>query len=125
MVGAAGFEPATPASRRRCSTKLSYAPTPEAALIDEGQIPGKQGLATRGGRLGCNARGLAISRPPGRRRAPRRPAAGGWCNGNTAVFGTVILGSSPSPPASLRERRKRRRAADASASSALQAGAAH
>ena len=24
---------------------------------------------------------------------------GGWCNGNTAVFGTVVLGSSPSPPA--------------------------
>ena len=25
--------------------------------------------------------------------------AGEWCNGNTAVFGTVILGSSPSSPA--------------------------
>jgi hypothetical protein len=24
---------------------------------------------------------------------------GEWCNGNTAVFGTVILGSSPSSPA--------------------------
>src|SRR5690606_12342531 len=39
--------------------------------------------------------------------APRRDAlrrrerrtAGEWCNGNTTVFGTVILGSSPSSPA--------------------------
>ena len=27
MVGARGFEPPAPASRRRCSTRLSYAPT--------------------------------------------------------------------------------------------------
>ena len=27
MVGAAGFEPATPASRTQCSTGLSHAPT--------------------------------------------------------------------------------------------------
>ena len=26
MVGVTGFEPATPASRRQCSTKLSYTP---------------------------------------------------------------------------------------------------
>ena len=26
MVGETGFEPATPASRRQCSTKLSYTP---------------------------------------------------------------------------------------------------
>lgn len=34
--------------------------------------------------------------------APHRACAvpaGEWCNGNTAVFGTVILGSSPSSPA--------------------------
>ena len=30
--------------------------------------------------------------------APAAPA-GEWCNGNTAVFGTVVLGSSPSSPA--------------------------
>ena len=30
MVGVAGLEPATPASRRRCSTKLSYTPTGDA-----------------------------------------------------------------------------------------------
>lgn len=42
--------------------------------------------------------------------APRRDAlhrrehrtAGEWCNGNTTVFGTVILGSSPSSPATVR-----------------------
>lgn len=27
--------------------------------------------------------------------------AGEWCNGNTPVFGTVILGSSPSSPATI------------------------
>ena len=27
MVGAAGFEPATPCSQGRCATKLRYAPT--------------------------------------------------------------------------------------------------
>ncbi len=33
-----------------------------------------------------------------------RDPAGEWCNGNTAVFGTVVLGSSPSSPASLSRR---------------------
>lgn len=33
--------------------------------------------------------------------ASRALPAGEWCNGNTAVFGTVILGSSPSSPAKL------------------------
>jgi hypothetical protein len=32
MVGAAGFEPATPSSRTRCATRLRYAP-PKAWLI--------------------------------------------------------------------------------------------
>ena len=27
MIGVTGFEPATPASRRQCSTKLSYTPS--------------------------------------------------------------------------------------------------
>ncbi len=27
LVGVKGFEPSTPASRRRCSTRLSYTPT--------------------------------------------------------------------------------------------------
>src|SRR3954471_22362737 len=31
MVGVAGFEPATPASRTQCSTGLSHTPTKEAA----------------------------------------------------------------------------------------------
>src|SRR5579859_2906975 len=29
MVGVRGFEPPAPASRRQCSTRLSYTPTPE------------------------------------------------------------------------------------------------
>src|SRR5678815_4646435 len=34
MVGARGFEPPTPWSRTRCSTRLSHAPTEDPALID-------------------------------------------------------------------------------------------
>jgi hypothetical protein len=42
----------------------------------------------------------AISTPP--RGGPLAGVpAGEWCNGNTAVFGTVILGSSPSSPANF------------------------
>ena len=33
MVGVRGFEPPAPASRRQCSTRLSYTPT-EAKSID-------------------------------------------------------------------------------------------
>src|SRR4051794_615544 len=32
MVGVAGFEPATPASRTRCSTRLSHTPTARKRL---------------------------------------------------------------------------------------------
>ena len=66
---------------------------------------------------GRKAHGKALSREvatPGRVRylpvppsgptpcqARRAVPAGEWCNGNTAVFGTVILGSSPGIPANL------------------------
>ena len=36
---------------------------------------------------------------PGRTAPPVHRSGGEWCNGNTTVFGTVILGSSPSSPA--------------------------
>src|SRR5258708_11604367 len=49
----------------------------------------------------CEARGGALSRPPSRPTSDAAIPAGEWCNGNTAVFGTVILGSSPSSPANL------------------------
>ena len=38
MVGERGFEPPAPASRRQCSTRLSYSPT-----RDSGRIPKKAG----------------------------------------------------------------------------------
>ena len=105
LVGAAGFEPATPASRRRCSTRLSYAPTRGAAYRR-----GVQGAQASLGRA-ANDRLFGVVAMAWAMRYPDRPApdaqrrcarpVGGWCNGNTAVFGTVILGSSPSPPAIL------------------------
>lgn len=35
LVGVIGFEPTTPASRRQCSTKLSYTPTHDNLLKNE------------------------------------------------------------------------------------------
>ena len=104
MVGVAGFEPATPASRTRCSTRLSHTPKLGGRYIEEGP-PSGNGLGREalsvgaiGGRR-CAWRAPALFPPAGpRRQAPPVPA-GEWCNGNTAVFGTVILGSSPSSPA--------------------------
>ena len=53
---------------------------------------GQRGVASQGllGYLDASARGPLAAIP-----------AGEWCNGNTAVFGTVILGSSPSSPATV------------------------
>lgn len=41
MVGIGGFEPPTPASRRRCSTRLSYIPNSELerAAINQAKTP--------------------------------------------------------------------------------------
>jgi hypothetical protein len=47
----------------------------------------------------CIGAGLALSRRLAAGGSPAAVPAGEWCNGNTAVFGTVILGSSPSSPA--------------------------
>ncbi len=38
MVGATGFEPATPCSQSRCATKLRYAPTEKEKLQEEGSV---------------------------------------------------------------------------------------
>src|ERR1700742_1387609 len=100
MVGVAGFEPATPASRTQCSTgratpRLWRAPyrggvgAPQGGL-DDWKKQGLRAVASRGviRYLDASARGPLAAIP-----------AGEWCNGKTRVFGTVILGSSPIPPA--------------------------
>ncbi len=38
LVGVRGFEPPTPASRRQCSTRLSYTPNTDASVKSEPQI---------------------------------------------------------------------------------------
>ena len=48
MVGVAGFEPATPASRTQCSTRLSHTPTMKSAPYSEA-IPGPQAIKRRKG----------------------------------------------------------------------------
>jgi len=40
MVGATGFEPATPCSQSRCATKLRYAPTRD--MRDKRRLEGDQ-----------------------------------------------------------------------------------
>jgi hypothetical protein len=107
MVGVAGFEPATPASRTQCSTRLSHTPTWRAAYRHASAVSQATKIAPqkekrrekRSSKQRCIRPTPALSPPP--RRALRGSAvpAGEWCNGNTAVFGTVILGSSPSSPA--------------------------
>src|SRR6478735_8920736 len=98
MVGVAGFEPATPASRTRCSTRLSHTPTWRRAYrggSSPSQAAEKIDFAEALHRRGC----CAISPAPEGSTPSAAVPAGEWCNGNTAVFGTVILGSSPSSPA--------------------------
>src|ERR1051325_5188244 len=46
MVGERGFEPPAPASRRQCSTRLSYSPKRSAVLA---KAPGKGGPALPSG----------------------------------------------------------------------------
>jgi hypothetical protein len=49
MVGTTGFEPATPASRMQCSTRLSHVPTPLkyrlSALVSRDEFPEKRSSA--------------------------------------------------------------------------------
>ena len=117
MVGVRGFEPPTPASRTQCSTRLSHTPTvgtgrsaaprsEDAAYSDGRQSPQAPISPIFRGRENCPLRGCCIRKRLGvsdrLRRATAlriRRSAGEWCNGNTTVFGTVILGSSPSSPA--------------------------
>ena len=54
----------------------------------------------------CIAGSPALFPPLPREARGRTVPAGEWCNGNTAVFGTVILGSSPSSPASFKSPNK-------------------
>src|SRR5262249_58477592 len=91
MVGVAGFEPATPASRKQCSTGLSHTPTENAAYSLRLSPPQEAELrnlilvnptletlilpaggAARAPRAPTLARGGGVAFPPG---ACRRPDA--------------------------------------------------
>ena len=50
LVGVTGFEPATPASRRRCSTKLSYTPIPLSVALHRKIGESREDLAMTRGR---------------------------------------------------------------------------
>lgn len=52
-------------------------------------------------KLGLVKRPLAETGEAGKSFETFLGPAGEWCNGNTPVFGTVILGSSPSSPATF------------------------
>lgn len=117
MVGVRGFEPPTPASRTQCSTRLSHTPTvgtgrkasprSEDAAYSHGFERPQAPISTffaqteNSPERGCcipNRFGLS-DRLRRTERCGNAGPAGEWCNGNTTVFGTVILGSSPSSPA--------------------------
>ncbi len=62
LVGVRGFEPPTPASRRRCSTRLSYTPTQARAYrraFRGPQAMAARRFAARAGRC-CNGPDVAI-----------------------------------------------------------------
>ena len=125
MVGVQGFEPWTSASRTQRSTRLSYTPVLGSAPYNDApplrQAPFRHSFtgvlrpieAARKlgfGRVATGAPPRYLPHPPdGPCNPPGRPTvpAGEWCNGNTAVFGTVILGSSPSSPANAPSQRFR------------------
>ena len=117
MVGVRGFEPPTPASRTQCSTRLSHTPTVGAGLAasprsedaayshafetPQASISPFFARTENSPERGCcipNRFGLS-DRLRRTERSGNAGPAGEWCNGNTTVFGTVILGSSPSSPA--------------------------
>src|SRR5512134_2279099 len=53
VVGATGFEPATPCAQGRCATRLRYAPTRHLSAKRQGgrrRRPTKRSIAERGGR---------------------------------------------------------------------------
>ena len=108
MVGVAGFEPATPASRRQCSTRLSYTPNRGGAYTQRllaWQSPVDTGFAanTSGFPAPCGFAGaLAASRCSEPRciknKAELSTGSQGWATGHAgaspsgkaAVFGTAI-----------------------------------
>jgi hypothetical protein len=121
MVGVRGFEPPTPASRTQCSTRLSHTPTFFSTRA-RGRRCAEEGAYSHGFRTSqagnlrllkkslvdenssvfrcCIPESLGVShRSSQQRTAGRTGPAGEWCNGNTAVFGTVVQGSSPCSPA--------------------------
>ena len=54
MVGERGFEPPAPASRRQCSTRLSYSPTDSGIACNAaGQAGSIEGAFRAGKRLGA------------------------------------------------------------------------
>ena len=55
LVGVRGFEPPTPASRRQCSTKLSYTP-----CMRRPRGEGAMSVAAAGGELGEAGKGRAV-----------------------------------------------------------------
>jgi hypothetical protein len=75
LVGERGFEPPAPASRRQCSTRLSYSPTEHRSLISSGAD--RRSQARRPYREGFRGRQASLFTIPGAnvRRRSSRPDA--------------------------------------------------
>ena len=108
MVGVAGFEPATPASRRQCSTRLSYTPNRGGAYtqrllawqspVDTGFAANTSGFPARCGFAGALAASRCSEPRCIKNKAELSTASQGWATGHAgaspsgkaAVFGTAI-----------------------------------
>ena len=90
MVGVSGFEPPTPASRRRCSTKLSYTPTDDARETARPLTRAPLIASGAGGRQATRRRGAyaRLGVPP-LYSAGRRSAHGRACSKARAACSTV------------------------------------
>ena len=74
MVGERGFEPPAPASRRQCSTRLSYSPTEHRSFVSLGSRPAvPSGVAYR---QAAAARQASLSRVAPKARPHPPPHAG-------------------------------------------------
>ena len=102
MVGVSGFEPPAPASRRQCSTRLSYTPTFGRDRRRRGAARGSASIATEtGGRNGVA--GPAAAGSPG----PAAPGSGRACPGPpVASAGCFLTGFFHTAPIASRGRKR-------------------
>ena len=103
LVGATGFEPATPCAQGRCATRLRYAPTAIALRLYVSFADAPSRLADRRDR--CRA--VSGRTPPATGNTASRPAAAASCPAPPSSTRSDTAPSSP-PDRRCRDRRRAR-----------------